>query len=45
MHDDTNAAVSVAKQGTNVAFHVDAKVRPSDKLFRIDTVKPTTTPL
>ena len=45
MHDDTNAAVSVAKQGTNVAFHVDAKVHPSDKLFRIDTVKPTTTPL
>ena len=36
MHDDSCAAVSDAKQGTNVSFHVDAKIRPSDKLFRID---------
>ena len=36
MHDDSNAAVTVARQGTNVSFKVDAKVRPSDKLFRID---------
>ena len=35
MHDDTNAAVSVAKQGANVSFKVDAKIRRSDKLFRI----------
>lgn len=35
MHDDTNAAVEVARQGTNVSFHVEAKVRPSDKLFKI----------
>ncbi len=38
MHDDTNAAVPLARQGTNVSFKVEAKVRPSDKLFRIDTV-------
>ena len=38
MHDDSNAAVPVARQGTNVSFKVEAKVRPSDKLFRIDTV-------
>ena len=36
MHDDSNAAVTVASQGTNVSFHVEAKIRPSDKLFRID---------
>ena len=36
MHDDSNVAVTVARQGTNVSFKVDAKVRPSDKLFRID---------
>ena len=36
MHDDSCAAVQVARQGTNVSFKVDAKVRPSDKLFRID---------
>ena len=35
MHDDSNAAVPVALQGQNVAFAVDAKVRPSDKLFKI----------
>jgi len=38
MHDDTNAAVPLARQGSNVSFHVDAKIRPSDKLFRIDKV-------
>ena len=38
MHDDSNAAVDVARQGSNVSFKVDAKVRPSDKLFRIDTL-------
>ena len=37
MHDDSNAAVPVARQGSNVSFAVDAKIRPSDKLFRIDT--------
>lgn len=36
MHDDSNSAVPTARQGQNVAFAVDAKVRPSDKLFRID---------
>lgn len=36
MHDDSNAPVSVARQGSNVSFRVDAKVRHSDKLFRID---------
>ena len=39
MHDDTNAAVPVAKQGSNVAFKVDGKIRHSDKLFRIDPVE------
>lgn len=38
MHDDTNAAVPIARQGSNVSFHVDAKIRHSDKLFRIDPV-------
>jgi putative protease len=38
MHDDSNAAVDVARQGSNVSFKVEAKVRPSDKLFRIDEV-------
>ena len=36
MHDDSNSAVDVAQQGSNVAFRVDAKIRKSDKLFRID---------
>jgi putative protease len=36
MHDDSNSAVEVAHQGSNVAFRVDAKIRKSDKLFRID---------
>ena len=35
IHDDTGA-VQTARQGTRVAFRVPAKVRPSDKLFRID---------
>ena len=35
MHDDTNAAVQVARQGSNVSFRVEAKIRPSDKLFKI----------
>jgi len=39
MHDDSNAPVEVARQGSNVAFRVDAKVRRSDKLFRIDAVE------
>ena len=38
MHDDTNQPVQVARQGSNVSFKVDAKVRHSDKLFRIDPV-------
>ena len=40
MHDDTNQPVPVARQGSNVSFRVDAKIRPSDKLFRIDPVEP-----
>ena len=36
MHDDTNLPVEVARQGSNVSFRVEAKIRPSDKLFRID---------
>ena len=36
MHDDSNSAVDIAHQGSNVAFRVDAKIRKSDKLFRID---------
>ena len=36
MHDDTNLPVSVARQGSNVSFRVSDKIRPSDKLFRID---------
>lgn len=40
MHDDSCAAVPVAKQGTNVSFRVDAKIRPSDKLFKIEEVQP-----
>ena len=39
MHDDSNAAVPVGKQGAHVSFRVDAKIRPSDKLFRIDPVE------
>ena len=35
IHDDAGA-VQTARQGTRVAFRVPAKVRPSDKLFRID---------
>ncbi len=38
MHDDSNQPVPVARQGSNVSFHVDAKIRHSDKLFRIDSV-------
>ncbi len=36
MHDDSNAPCLLARQGSNVAFSVDAKIRRSDKLFRID---------
>ena len=36
MHDDTNQAVAVARQGSNVSFKVGAKIRPSDKLFKIE---------
>lgn len=39
MHDDSNQPVPVARQGSNVSFRVDAKIRPSDKLFRIDPVE------
>lgn len=38
IHDDVQA-VQTARQGTRVAIKVPAKVRPSDKLFRIDTVE------
>ncbi len=36
MHDDSNAPCQVARQGSNVAFRIEAKIRRSDKLFRID---------
>jgi hypothetical protein len=39
MHDDSNAAVLVAHQGSNVSFSVDAKIRRSDKLFRVEKVE------
>ena len=38
MHDDTNLPVEVARQGANVSCRVETKIRPSDKLFRIDKV-------
>ncbi len=37
MHDDSCLAVPQVRQGDNVSFAVEAKVRPSDKLFRLDT--------
>ncbi len=35
IHDDTHA-VTTARQGTRVSFKVPAKVRPSDKLFKLE---------
>ena len=35
IHDD-NGPVSVAQQGTRVSIAVPAKVRPSDKLFKLE---------
>ena len=37
IHDDTSS-VQTARKGTRVAFKVPAKVRPSDKLFKIEKV-------
>ena len=37
IHDDTSS-VKTARKGTRVAFKVPAKVRPSDKLFKIEKV-------
>ena len=37
IHDDTHA-VNTAQKGTRVAFKVPGKVRPSDKLFKIERV-------
>lgn len=37
IHDDTHA-VTTAQKGTRVAFKVPGKVRPSDKLFKIEKV-------
>ena len=37
IHDDTHA-VETAQKGTRVAFKVPGKVRPSDKLFKIERV-------
>ena len=37
IHDDTSS-VKTAHKGTRVAFKVPAKVRPSDKLFKIEKV-------
>ena len=36
IHDD-NGPVTTARQGTRVAIKVPAKVRPSDKLFKLET--------
>ncbi len=38
IHDDTQA-VQTAQKGTRVSIKVPEKVRPSDKLFRIDKLK------
>ena len=38
IHDDTHA-VTTAQKGTRVSFRVPDKVRPSDKLFKIEKVK------
>ena len=38
IHDDTSS-VKTARKGTRVAFKVPAKVRPSDKLFKIEKVE------
>ena len=38
IHDDTSS-VQTARKGTRVAFKVPAKVRPSDKLFKIEKVE------
>ena len=35
IHDD-NGPVSVAQQGTRVSIAVPSKVRPSDKLFKLE---------
>ena len=35
IHDD-NGPVSVAQQGTRVSIAVPEKVRPSDKLFKLE---------
>ena len=36
LHGDHGEPITVAEQGTRVAFSVPGKVRPNDKLFRID---------
>ena len=38
IHDDTHA-VTTAQKGTRVSFRVPDKVRPSDKLFKIEKVE------
>jgi putative protease len=38
IHDDTQA-VQTAQKGTRVSIKVPEKVRPSDKLFRIEKLK------
>jgi len=40
IHDD-NGPVQVAQQGTKVSIAVPAKVRPSDKLFKLENTKGT----
>jgi putative protease len=37
IHDD-NGPIPVAQQGTRVSIAVPAKVRPSDKLFKLEQV-------
>ena len=39
IHDD-DGPVQVAQQGTRVSIAVTGKVRPSDKLFKLETVNP-----
>ncbi len=39
IHDDDGHPVEVAPQGTRIAIPVTAKIRPSDKLFKIEKVK------
>lgn len=39
MHDDNNHPVQTAHQGMAISIKTNEKVRPNDKLFRVDEVK------